>query len=83
MPTDGYYVTPAWHFTARPRQSLVQYCLVKSPGVWLLTFTQRHAREIVDNSLMRVFRFHFRWYSDSFTLWVKPRLVWQLFRVSG
>jgi hypothetical protein len=60
------------------RHAAGQYCLVKAPGFSLLTFPQRHARDFVDNSLIRSFRFHFPCCPDIFTLWVKPRLAWAL-----
>jgi hypothetical protein len=36
-----------------------QYCLVKPLGVSLLTFPQRHARELVDDLMIQPPCFHF------------------------
>ena len=58
-----------------------QYCLVKPLGVSLLTFPQRHAREFVDDLLIRLPCFHFACCSDIFSPWAKPGLVLQWFQV--
>lgn len=58
-----------------------QYCLVKLLGVSLLTFPQRHAREFVDDLLIRLPCFHFPCCSDIFSPWAKPGLVLQWYQV--
>jgi hypothetical protein len=59
----------------------LQYCLVKLLGVSLLTFPQRHAREFVDDLLIRLPCFHFPCCSDIFSPWAKPGLVLQWYQV--
>jgi len=52
-----------------------QYCLVKRRSISLSTFPQRHAREFVDDLLIRLPCFHFPCCSDIFSPWAKPELV--------
>ena len=59
------------------RLSARQYRLVKPFGVWLSTFPQRHARDFVDDSLIRSPCFHFPGFTDIFSPWVNPGLAWQ------
>jgi len=58
-----------------------QYCLVKRRSISLSTFPQRHAREFVDDLLIRLPCFHFPCCSDIFSPWAKPGLVLQWYQV--
>lgn len=58
-----------------------QYCLVKRRSIPLSTFPQRHAREFVDDLLIRLPCFHFPCCTDIFSLWAKPGLVLQRYQV--
>ena len=58
------------------RNYAAQYRLVKPSGVSLSTFPQRHARDFVDDLMIRPPRFHSSWCSYILWPWAKPRLVW-------